>query len=64
MDAITDYPGVQIYSDNYKDAKGRNTNKETRRAIAIEPSASHLDLHYLESDQEYHHFIKYIFKAL
>lgn len=64
MDVITDYPGVQIYSDNYKDAKGRGTNKETRRAIAIEPSASHLDFHYLEPDQEYHHFIKYIFKAL
>ena len=64
MDLFTNYPGVQIYSDNYKDVKGRGTTKEMRRAIAIEPSESHLDLHYLNKGQKYHYFIKYEFKNI
>lgn len=64
MDIYTNYPGVQVYSDNYKDFKGRNTAKYIRRALAIEPSYSHLRRHRLGKDQVYRRFIKYIFKKL
>ena len=64
LDIVTDYPGVQIYSDNYADYKARGTYKETRRALAIEPSFSHARQHRLDKDQIYYRFIKYIFKSI
>lgn len=64
MDVYTDYVGVQVYSDNYKDYKARGTNKEIRRALAIEPSYSHIRQHRLDKDQIYYRFIKYIFKNI
>ena len=64
LDIFTDYSGVQIYSDNYEDFKGRGTPELRRRSIAIEPQESHLDLQYLNKDELYHHFIIYRFRRV
>jgi len=62
MKIFTDYSGTQIYTDNYviKEEFSQSGNK-TRRGIAIEPSESQKELHYLNKDQNYQKFIRYEF---
>ncbi len=63
MSVYTDFPGVQIYSDNYKTREAfTQSNKLLHRAIAIEPSQSQKEFHYLDKDETYNHFIKLVFK--
>ncbi len=61
----TDFPGVQIYTDNYetKEVFNQSTMK-IHRGIAIEPSASQAELHYLDKDEIYNHFITLKFKKV
>ncbi len=61
----TDYPGVQIYTDNYETIEAFNQSLEkTHRGIAIEPSASQAEFHYLDKGEIYSHFIYYKFRKI
>lgn len=63
MDVYTDYPGTQIYSDNYETIEQFNqTENKIRRALAIEPSLSQAEPHFLEKGELYSYFIKLIIK--
>ncbi len=65
LKVYTDYPGVQIYSDNYPTKEAfKQSNKDIRRGIAIEPSQSQANYHYLDKDEEYSHFIKLVFSEV
>lgn len=62
MSIYTDFPGVQIYTDNYKTKEVfAQSDKLVRRGIAIEPSQSQKEFHYLNKDETYNHFIKLVF---
>lgn len=63
LNVLTDYPGAQIYTDNYKNEEQfRQTNETMNRGIAIEPSEGYDKIHYLDNNQIYNHFIKLCFE--
>ncbi len=63
LEISTDYSGCQIYSDNVKDNIDYfGTASEYHRGVALEPQESHLELHYLDSNDAYEHHISYVFK--
>ena len=65
LEIETDYPYLQIYTDNFIDSVSvRNTTNKTRRGIAIEPEDSLLDRSLIKSGEKYHRFIVYRFKKL
>lgn len=63
LEIYTDYEGVQIYSDNYKDdVLVKNTNEQIHRAIAIEPVDSYLSPNLITPNKEYIRYITYLFR--
>ena len=62
LEISTDFPGVQIYSDNYEDDEKWNFVKgKNNRSIAIEPGDNYLNRKVLKPNEKYHHFIEYNF---
>ena len=62
LDIETDYPCLQIYSDNFIDGVSvRNTTNKTRRGIAIEPEDSLLDRPLVKNGEQYSRYILYTF---
>ena len=58
----SDYPCVQIYTDNFvDDVLIKNTNLKTRRAVAIEPEDNLLEKSLINKDEIYHRYITYTF---
>ena len=58
----SDYPCVQIYTDNFVDnVLVKNTNLKTRRAVAIEPEDNLLEKSLINKDEIYHRYITYTF---
>lgn len=58
----TDYPCLQIYTDNFSDGVDiKNTSLRTRRGIAIEPEDSLIDRPIIRSGNHYQRYIEYIF---
>lgn len=63
LDIKTDYPCVQIYSDNYIDnVKTINSNRLKERGIAIEPTDNMLKRPIIDKDEVYQRYIIYNFK--
>ena len=63
LDIKTDYPCVQIYSDNYIDnVKTINSNRLKERGIAIEPTDNMLNRPIIDKDEVYQRYIIYNFK--
>lgn len=63
LEIETDYPCLQIYTDNFVDnVSVKNTNIKTRRGIAIEPEDSLLDRPLIKKGDQYRRFIIYSFK--
>lgn len=63
LDIKTDYPCVQIYSDNYIDnVKTINSNRLKERGIAIEPTDNMLNRPIIGKDEVYQRYITYNFK--
>lgn len=64
MRVYTNYPGVQIYTDNYKDnVKYYGTNNTVRRGIAVEFSMPHIETIFVEPNKKYNYFTKYVFQT-
>lgn len=62
LDIQTDFPAVQIYSDNYRDnIKMMKTDEANHRGIAIEPQDNILKRIILKKGSIYHRTIKYHF---
>lgn len=62
LDIVTDFDGVQLYSDNYEDnISYRGTKKVSHRALAVEPSDSNLTNN---PTNNYHRFIEYKIRRL
>ena len=62
LDIQTDFPAVQIYSDNYVDnIKMMKTDETNHRGIAIEPQDNLLKRIILKKGSIYHRTIKYRF---
>ena len=58
----SDYPCVQIYTDNFVDnVLVKNTNLKTRRAVAIEPEDNLLEKSLISKDEIYQRYITYTF---
>lgn len=58
----SDYPCVQIYTDNFVDnVLVKNTNLKTRRAVAIEPEDNLLEKTLITRDEIYQRYITYTF---
>ena len=58
----SDYPCVQIYTDNFVDnVLVKNTNLKTRRAVAIEPEDNLLEKSLINKDEIYQRYITYTF---
>lgn len=58
----SDYPCVQIYTDNFVDnVLVNNTNLKTRRAVAIEPEDNLLEKSLINKDEIYQRYITYSF---
>lgn len=58
----SDYPCVQIYTDNFEDGiLVKNTNLKTRRAVAIEPEDNLLEKTLINKDEIYQRYIIYSF---
>ena len=58
----SDYPCVQIYTDNFEDGiLVKNTSLKTRRAVAIEPEDNLLEKTLINKDEIYHRYIVYSF---
>ena len=58
----SDYPCVQIYTDNFVDnVLVKNTNLKTRRAVAIEPEDNLLEKTLINKDEIYQRYITYTF---
>ena len=58
----SDYPCVQIYTDNFVDGVTvRSTNLATRRAVAIEPEDNLLEKMLITNDEIYLRYITYTF---
>ena len=63
LDIKTDYPCVQIYSDNYIDnVKTINSNRLKERGIAIEPTDNMLNRPIIDKEEVYQRYIIYNFK--
>ena len=58
MEIITDYSGMQIYSDNNEGGEFIDVVGNCRRGIAIEPQESQLDNRILKKGEHYNHMIK------
>ena len=60
---LTNFEGVQIYTDNYEDDIDYfNTHEKVNRGIAIEPMDNYLNRKVLRPDDKYSRYIKYRFK--
>ena len=58
----SNYPCVQIYTDNFEDGVlVKNTNLKTRRAVAIEPEDNLLEKTLINKDEIYQRYITYTF---
>ena len=58
----SDFPCVQVYTDNYIDGVlVKNTNLTTRRAVAIEPEDNLLEKKLITRDEIYQRYITYTF---
>ena len=58
----SNYPCVQIYTDNFVDGVSvKNTNLTTRRAVAIEPEDNLLEKTLITRDEIYQRYITYTF---
>ena len=58
----SNYPCVQIYTDNFVDnVLVKNTNLKTRRAVAIEPEDNLLEKTLITRDEIYQRYITYTF---
>ncbi len=62
LEITTDFPGIQIYSDNYYDFEEMNTSKRIHRSLAIEPEDLPLSSHIVNKNEIYSRFITYTFK--
>lgn len=61
LNLYTDFEGAQIYSNNYPSYELRGTDRRVHACVALEPSMSHLELHPLAKNEEYHHKVIYEF---
>ena len=62
LEIKTDFPGCQIYTDNYPDDIAmKSTDKPCLRGVAIEPQDSPLERKTVLKGQIYHHQITYSF---
>ena len=63
LEIETDFPGAQIYTDNYEDGvMMQNTERLDRRGIAIEPQDNPLERKVLSRFEQYQRHITYRFK--
>ena len=65
LDITTDFPGVQIYTSNYKEKELLwPTTYDIRDSVAIEPSDPFDELHMLEPNSTYERHINYRFSIM
>lgn len=64
MEVESDFPGLQIYSDNYPGGSFLEVEGEIRRGLAIEPQESFLHREILRPGEHYDHLISYVFSKV